>query len=117
MPLWHHRIPEAGYEHPLVQQRLTHSDRLRCLSQDHRNDGGVPGEWLEPQGQEVLAEVACVLVQAGYELRVALDVLHCREGAARYRGRKGVGKELRPGALGEVVDERGGAGGEATRGA
>src|SRR6266581_5008316 len=115
--LWNNRVPKPRDEDPLVQQSLAHADRLRGFAQDHRYDGGLPGKGLEPQGQELLAEVAGVLVEPGYELSVVLEVAHRRERAAGHGGREGVREELRSGALREIVRERRGAGRKAAGGA
>src|SRR2546422_5317646 len=100
----------------LLEQQLTHPDRLGRFAQDHRHDGRFAGKRLESEPRQLPPEVARVLVQALYQLGVTLEVAHRREGAPCHRGRQRVAEQLRARALGEVVAQGRGAGGEATRG-
>src|SRR5262245_48068086 len=62
------RIPEAGREHPLVEQQLAHLDRFRRFAQNHRDDRGLAGKRFESGCEQSLAEVTGVVVQAPYSL-------------------------------------------------
>src|SRR5204863_9619615 len=115
MSLWNNRIAKSSDEHSLVEEQLAHLDRFGRLPQDDGHDGRFTWQRFEPQNDQALTEIACVLVESGHELGVALEVLDRREGAARHRGRGLVGKELREEAMREIVCERDGAEGNAAR--
>src|SRR5206468_4809529 len=87
MSLWHNRISEASHENPFSEQKLAHVNRLGRFAEDHRHDRCLPGEWLEAEREQLLAEVAGVLMQLRHELRMAFDVPHRGEGA-RCHGRR-----------------------------
>src|SRR6266571_1058483 len=68
MPLWNNRIAKSSNEHSLVEEQFAHLDRLRRLPQDDGHDGRFTWQRFEAQGDQALAEVACVLVESGHEL-------------------------------------------------
>src|SRR5690349_18810781 len=93
MSLRNNRIAEAGHKHALVEQQLTHTNRLRGFAQDHGYDGRLARQWFEAERQELLAEVASVLMQRADELGMRFDVAHGRERAGGDGRRERVAEE------------------------
>src|SRR5882672_8495519 len=67
-------IAKARHEDALGQEQLAHTDRLGGLTQDHGDDGGIAGQRLEAERQQLLPEIARVLMQPGDELGMRRDV-------------------------------------------
>src|SRR2546427_2064058 len=79
------------------------------------HDGGLPVEWFEPQCRQLRAEITRVFVQRADQLGVLLDVADGGERAPSEGGGERVAEQRGPGALGEVVGEGRGPGGESSR--
>src|SRR4051812_30438401 len=105
LPLWYHRIAEAGDEHALVEQGVAHLNRCRRLAYDDRNDGRLAGQRLEPRLDDLFAEVARVVSQSLYALRLLLDQPNGAHRARRDRGWRRVREELGAGPLRRVGGE------------
>ena len=82
LPLGHDGEAEAGDEHPFIEQQLAHPDGGGGLAQDHGDDRRFPGQRLEAERAQLIAEVAGVLAEPRDPLRARLERLDAGEALA-----------------------------------
>src|SRR3954464_1645841 len=116
LPLGNDRKAEPRHKDAFVQQHVTHFDCGRRLAHDYRYDRGLTRQRLEPRLRDRAPEVARVLTELLYQLRVVLELPYRRERARRHSWRKCVREELWPRALGQHVTQRRRTGDESARG-
>src|SRR5688572_7924724 len=73
LSLRHHWVPKAGHEYTLPQEQVTHADRSGGLTQNDRNDRGLARKRLEPETEQLVAEVARVPPERLDPLRMGLE--------------------------------------------
>src|SRR5580704_14989 len=105
LALGHDREGEADDVHAALEQRIRHAAGERGIAEHHRDDRMLAGLEVESRPREAGAEEARVVEQLRAQLRGVLEELEHGKTRSRDHRRDAVGKEVRPRALPQPLDD------------